>query len=167
MEIFKDIPGFGDYKVSKLGNVKSFRYSKYSDGKMLKPVLRSDGYLVVTLYKEGKEKKKKIHRLVAETFIPNPLKKKTVNHKDGNKQNNNISNLEWATVLENIIHAKKNDLNVRGEKQWKSKLTEKQIVKIRMMRFDECCTYKYIADKFNISQSHVYDIINKKYWNHI
>jgi hypothetical protein len=66
--------------------------------------LDTHGYQIVDLYKNGKGERKKVHRLVAQAFIPNPQKKKTVNHKDGNPENNCVGNLEWATQKENNLH---------------------------------------------------------------
>lgn len=68
------------------------------------------GYLSVDLYKDGKRVTRGVHRLVAEAFIPNPENKPEVNHKDGNKHNNSISNLEWVTKKENVRHAWDNGL---------------------------------------------------------
>ena len=68
------------------------------------------GYLAVDLYENGERKTKRVHRLVAEAFIPNPDNKTEVNHKDGNKLNNNVSNLEWVTSKENVRHAWDNGL---------------------------------------------------------
>ena len=108
-EVWKDIAGYeGLYKVSDKGNVysverKDSRGNKCG-GRTLKPRYDKDGYLRVTLYKDGKEKKKVIHRLVAEAFIRNPNKYPEVNHKDENKSNNELSNLEWCTRKYNINH---------------------------------------------------------------
>ena len=93
------IDGFEDYGISKDGNVYSFR----SDIE-LKKAMRPNGYLFVTLYKNKKPYRISVHRLVAITFIHNPERKLEVNHKDGNKTNNNVSNLEWVTASENEIH---------------------------------------------------------------
>lgn len=106
MEKWKDIKGYeGLYKVSNLGRVKSLerfdRIGRKIEGKILKAI-KDKGYLFVHLYKDKTKKKCRIHRLVAETFIPNPLNKETVNHKDENKENNNVENLEWMTVSENL-----------------------------------------------------------------
>lgn len=70
-----------------------------------RPTLGNHGYYVIDLFKNGKRKTFLVHRLMAETFLPNPLRKKTVNHKDGNKQNNKLGNLEWATYSENHKHS--------------------------------------------------------------
>ena len=102
-EIWKDIKGYeGRYKVSNFGRVKSLLGRKE---KILKPLNQSKGYYKVILYKENKGENRCIHRLVAETFISNPKNKIDVNHKDGNKHNNNVNNLEWNTRSENMKHA--------------------------------------------------------------
>lgn len=99
MEIFKDIKGYeGLYQVSNMGNVKSLNKRK---GRILKPQKDSDGYLQVNLYKQGKLKHHKIHRLVAQAFIDNPNNYEEVNHRDEDKTNNNVTNLEWCTRLYN------------------------------------------------------------------
>jgi hypothetical protein len=105
-EIWKDVKGYeGLYQVSNLGRVKSFREgSKFGKQKeyILKPWLINSGYHVVMLYKEDRSKRKyQLHRLVAETFIPNPENLPCVNHKDENKINNEVSNLEWCTYSYN------------------------------------------------------------------
>lgn len=101
MEIWKAIKGYeGLYEVSNLGNVKTLK-----NNKVLKPYISNAKYLLVSLYKNGKRKHKTIHRLVAEAFIPNIENKTQVNHIDGNKQNNNVKNLEWTSASENLKHA--------------------------------------------------------------
>lgn len=102
-EIYKDIKGFeGKYQVSNFGNVKSLNYNNTKHEKILTPIKHHLGYLIVHL---GKNKIKMIHTLVASEFIPNPDSKRFVNHIDGNKQNNNVKNLEWVTYKENTAHA--------------------------------------------------------------
>lgn len=104
-EIWKDISGYeGLYQISNLGRVKSFRCSS-KFGKptefILKPSLINSGYGVVTLYSNEKKRKFQIHRLVATAFLPNPLDFPCVNHKDENKLNNCVENLEWCTYQYN------------------------------------------------------------------
>lgn len=101
-EIWKDVVGFeGFYKVSNKGNVYSVgrvsSQGKKCGGLTLKPRCVGDGYLQVSLYKNGKMKSKYIHRLVAEAFIPNPKSLPQINHIDEVKDNNELSNLEWCT----------------------------------------------------------------------
>lgn len=116
VEIWKPVAGFeGLYEVSNMGRVKSLgridRFNKRWEERILWPHLVGKNYLAVSLCKDGKVSSRKIHRLVAETFIPNPGRKPQVNHKDGNKENNAASNLEWSTNSENQLHARKNGLN--------------------------------------------------------
>lgn len=111
-EIWKPVKGYENvYEVSNLGNIKSIKYKGGNVERVLKPQLNKKlGYLYIGLYKNGKVSQKRIHRLVAQTFIQNNDNKPDVNHKDGNKQNNNVNNLEWCTEKENAIHYIKNNL---------------------------------------------------------
>jgi len=125
-EIYKDIKGYeGIYQISNLGSVKRLEYKRYNKKAkafviykehLLKPIINNaKGYKVVSLCKDGIIKIKTIHRLVAETFIPNSSNYKCVNHLDGNKMNNDISNLEWCTYSENIQHAYRIGLNKKNK----------------------------------------------------
>lgn len=100
LEVFKPILSWEEYSVSTWGRVFSHR-----KGEFLIPETTSKGYLRVKLWKNAKATHKKVHRLVAEAFLPNPLGKPQVNHIDGNKQNNSVTNLEWVTDEENKLHA--------------------------------------------------------------
>ena len=102
-EVFKDIVGYeGKYQVSNFGRVRSMNYNNTGETHLLSPIKHHLGYLLVHL---GTKKIKMIHTLVADAFLPNPEKKRCVNHIDGNKQNNVVWNLEWATHKENTRHA--------------------------------------------------------------
>lgn len=114
-EIWKDIKDYeGKYQVSNLGRVRSLDRKVGNHprkGKVLKPCVNRNGYLSVNLYSKNTNRKvKSVHRLVAQSFIPNIEGKLEVNHIDGNKQNNKIDNLEWCTMSENKIHAYKTRL---------------------------------------------------------
>ncbi len=104
MEIWKDIEGYeGLYQVSNLGRVRS-------NNKLLHLNKNTYGYKHVTLSKGNIQKTALVHRLVASAFIENPLKLPQINHKDGNKNNNAVSNLEWVTQKSNNRHAIKTNL---------------------------------------------------------
>lgn len=111
-EIWKDINGYeGLYQISNLGNVKSIQYFNHANNKiyprnkLLKPLINEKGYFRVDLFKLGKTKRCRIHRLVAEAFIPNLNNFPEVNHIDGNKSNNRVDNLEWCTHKHNMKEA--------------------------------------------------------------
>lgn len=108
-EVWRDVVEFeGFYKVSNKGNVFSVErkdtLGRKWGGRTLKPAYDKDGYLKVVLYKNGMMKYKMLHRLVAETFIPNPNNFPQVNHIDEVKDNNNVENLEWCTSKYNNNH---------------------------------------------------------------
>lgn len=146
-EQWKEIKGFPKYQISTLGNIKSL--TKKKKGGLLVPQINQKGYYSVLLYKDGKPNSKKIHRLVAETFIPNVENKEQVNHIDGNKLNNNINNLEWCTNSENQIHAYKNKL----EKPRYQRIIEQYDLEGNYIR-----TFEYIRDagkSLNIDESSI------------
>jgi hypothetical protein len=180
-EKWKDIEGLrGHYQVSNKGRVKSLKrkivkqsanqfgkYHKYErtiKEKILKPCVNSAGYNLVVI--NGKNKFN--HRLVAETFIPNPERKPQINHKNGIKTDNRVSNLEWCTPKENITHAIKNGLSadLKGHKNGNSKLKESDVIGIRKMSSNNI-PQKKIAEKYNISVPTVSEIANRKTWKHI
>lgn len=103
------------YKISNTGKVKSIR-----NNKILKPSI-SQGYYFVILQKNGQKKFKQVHRLVAKAFIPNPKRYPVINHKDENKLNNKVSNLEWCTIKYNTNYGTcrlKISNNLKGRKPW-------------------------------------------------
>jgi hypothetical protein len=133
-EEWKDVVGYEEYfMVSTLGRVFSKRTNK-----VLKQNLRKDRRVTVATRiggRSGKVKCFKIHRLVAEAFIPNPDTKSTVNHKDGDPSNNCVSNLEWMTHSENVRHAVDTGLNgtKTGFDHSSTKLTRSQVEDIRLV----------------------------------
>lgn len=120
MELWKDIKGYeGIYQVSNLGNIRSLeritifesenQHKKYKANRQIKckikkPTVNKCGYYQTVLYKKGRKRNVLVHRIVAETFLPNLNNKPTINHIDGNKLNNKLDNLEWATYTEQLIH---------------------------------------------------------------
>lgn len=104
-EVYKKIEGYSNYEVSNLGNVRSLNYNKI---KILKPIIKPNGYLHVALSKNGKVKYFLVHRLVAEAFIPNLNNLPQVNHKDENPLNNCVTNLEYCTQKYNCNYGNRN-----------------------------------------------------------
>ena len=107
MEIWRDIDGYeGLYQISDKGRVKSLKYGKE---RILRPGIDGSGYYFIILYNDSVSKHFKLHRLVAQTFIPNLYNKPQVNHLDENKLNNSVNNLEWATAKENTNYGTRNE----------------------------------------------------------
>lgn len=144
-----------DYEITRDGKVINKQ-----TGHTLAPQPNGKGYLRVSIGK----KLMFIHRLVAEKYIPNPENKPQVNHKDGNKLNNCVDNLEWVTNQENRNHAVDNDLQVTGEKCSWAKLTEENVKEIRANPGYE---NEYWARKFKVSRSTISDVVNYRTWKHI
>lgn len=162
-EIFKPIPEYeGFYEISNLGRIKSIPRGRKGKEKILKPT--KSIYYMVDLSKQGVIKRYLVHRLVALTFLDNADKKPQVNHIDGNKLNNALSNLEWVTRSENQIHSIKYGLrSAKGVKNSQCKLRENEVIDI----FNLNEPYKIIAKKYNISIVTVSDIKRGRSWTHL
>ena len=117
-EEWKNITSMEYYQASNLGRIRSVEHyikSNFHNCKLVKrkgKILKQykGVYYSITINDKGKTRKRLVHRLVAEAFIPNLLNKPCINHKDGNKLNNNVNNLEWCTIQENTKHAYDNKL---------------------------------------------------------
>ena len=101
-EYWKIIKGYENYMISSLGRIKIINYRNTGKERIMKPQLKKNGYLDIGLNKNGIQKRFLIHRLVAEAFIPNPDNLPQVNHKDENKLNNAVENLEWCDAKYNV-----------------------------------------------------------------
>lgn len=166
------------YEVSSLGRVRSKdRQVKYSTGgvhlhkgKILSVCLFDGRYPGVILHKDGAKLSILTHRLVATEFIPNPDNKPFINHKDGNKENNSVDNLEWCTQSENTLHAIDTGLFVipKGEKSHASKLDDDKVRKIRELYATGNYKQSQLCKMFNIGASQMCNVVNKKrYWQHV
>lgn len=161
----KDIKGFeGRYSITKDGKVWSMprrgRTGKYLKQRVI------NGYKVVHLsIAKTNGKHRKVHRLVAEAFVPNPQNKAQVNHKDGNKLNNSVANLEWCTPKENVQHAIRKGIkpSLAGENNIKVKLTKEKVKMIREAT-NEPKNYRMFADSFGVTYSSVYNIATSRTW---
>ncbi|WP_405101481.1 NUMOD4 domain-containing protein [Oceanobacillus sp. FSL H7-0719] len=172
-KIWKDIKGYeGLYQVSKWGRVKSLKRKNlagtYMKERMFDVYPNNQGYYMVKLSKEGKGRDVSVHRLVAETFIPNPDNKPQVNHIDGNPMNNKVTNLEWVTPQENIDHAWDTGLNKnRGEAHSNAKLNEEKVKEIRSLHRLDIYSVKELSEKFKVSIGAIYNVISYRTWKHI
>lgn len=168
-EIWKDIPNYeGLYKISNKGRVKSIIERGGKKPREMK-MQKRNGYLRVPLTDiNGVRSHKSIHRLVLESFIGvnNELE---VNHKNGIKSDNRLSNLEWCTRSQNQIHAFKNNLQtaLKGFDIHNSVLSDKDVISIRNEYNKSGATYQSIADRYNITKQNVYCIIKRKTWSHV
>ena len=184
-EIWKSIKGYeGIYEVSDAGRVKRLRreiecntarttteYRIVIQEKILRPVKigsSKEKYLSVGLRnKDGERKLKKIHRLVAEAFIPNPSNLPQIDHKDGNKNNNSASNLEWVTGEENYRRALQMGLACsKGARNGNAKLTEEQVKEIRRTYVGKSKTYgsNALSKKYGVHRSTIENIAKGNAW---
>lgn len=170
-EIWKDIEGYeGLYQVSNLGRVRSldrkvWNYTK--KGRILKPHSNGHSYQNVSLHKENKtEKHLYIHILVAKAFLPNPDNKTEVNHKDFNKLNNRVDNLEWVTRDENKQHfrqskyakrVEENRINYFASKTYKFIYENKQRI---LELYDSGYSIKEISKNLNIGKDTISSILH-------
>lgn len=168
----KDIKGYeGIYKASKEGKIFSCPKDKgrWKKSRFLKPWLIGNGYEMVMLYKNGKAKKFLVHRLIAQTFIPNKNNQPEVDHKNGNRLDNRSCNLEWVSSHKNKLRAWDLHLydNLVGSKHHLSKLNESDIAQIREMVNVQGITQKKISEQFNVSPMTISLIISRKTWKHV
>lgn len=163
-EAWKSVVGYeGVYEVSSLGNVR--RCGRNVGGRAeYRPrriVVSKAGYCVVHLSQNGRKEMQKVHRLVAEAFLPNPDGKPCINHKDASKRNNAVENLEWCTHLENNVHAIRNGLRGfrsdrrYGEKSYHCKLSEADVAEIKRIRGEEGFSQSKLANMFRVGQTQI------------
>ena len=158
-EIWRDVAGYeGFYRVSNFGRVKSF--ARGSE-KILRQGLYGGEYFTVSLNKNKNRRNFSVHRLVAEAFIPNPNYFPVVNHKDGNKKNNFVENLEWVTQGENLLHASRIGLRKTGADSCNAKLTEDQVRYIRKnyKPRDKIFGAPALAKKFNVGKHIIFNVV--------
>lgn len=151
------------YQVDETGKI----YGK--NGVELKQRLNADGYPVLTLgnARGGGRRNARVHRIVCEAFVPNPEGKPEVNHIDGVKTNNNVSNLEWATRSEQMLHAHRMGLkSLAGTKNGRAKLSEPDVLEIRRLYAEGWKVFE-IRDKFGRGWSTIYNVLIRNTWNNI
>lgn len=165
-EIWKDIKGYeGSYQISNLGRAKSF---KSKTEKIMRFSKAGRNYDTICLMQNGKVNRQYIHRLVAIHFLENPTNLREVNHKDGNKQNNNVNNLEWVSLIDNLKHAREVlGFVYRGEKHYATKLKDSDIVDIIKKYRTGNYTYKQLSSIYNIGDRGIQKIVTRKRWSHV
>lgn len=183
-EEWKDVVGYEDYfKISNQGRVWSKRTNK-----ILKLLKSKNGYMILSSTIGGRGGKYiclRVHRMVAEAFLPEPedymkewaegtfYKKVQVNHKDGNRVNNNISNLEWCTNKENRLHSLNNLGSIenvpRGVDSFISKLSEEEVRYILTNYTPRCKEFgsRALGRRFNVDHMQILRIVKRETWAHI
>lgn len=152
------------YRVSTCGMVEGT--SRWGYKRILKPSVSRNGYLRVSVRINGKTKNKSVHRLVLKTFsTPIDANKSEVNHIDGNKRNNKLSNLEWCTRKENSQHALKMGAVPAGETHALSKLNNDKIIFIK--KNYKKFSYSFLAKKYGVTKSAIGCVVKNKSWKHI
>ena len=176
-EIWKDIPDYeGSYQVSNMGRVRSVdRVVTFNDGsmrkykgKVLKPAITHRGYERVVLCIDNGLTNKTVHRLVLETFKPHVnMNDLEVNHMDGNKLNNHLTNLEWLTRRDNMLHAHNTGLiNNKGERNPNAKFSKVDILEI-LERLDTGELHKDIGLDYGVSAKYIYHISTGHRWRSV
>lgn len=165
-EQWREIKGYdGYYKISNRGRVKSFKHKK--NGRIIKPFPTVNNYLQISLYKNNKRSPALVHRLVLEAFVGINPKLKT-NHKDGDKTNNNLTNLEYCTHSENVKHAYTTNLmSKKGERHHLNKLTAKEVLEIRNLSAKGTYSRNQLAEIYKVTASNISAIVLKRSWRHI
>jgi hypothetical protein len=179
-EFWKPVPGYeGLYEASNLGNIRSPERITFREknplsilkAHNLKPSIQimPGGYkrYRVNLYKDKKSRTIHWHKIIALTFIPNPLNKPMINHIDNNPLNNNINNLEWCTNAENLKHSARQGRLNRGEKNAHAKLKDEHVSFIRSKKSYSLEEKRKLMKQYGISSSHLNSLIRGINWKHI
>jgi len=161
----KKIKEYDNYFASRKGEIYS---DKNGELFKLKPYLINTGYAIVSIRNDEGQITKTVHRIIAETFIPNPNNKKQVNHINCDKEDNRVENLEWVTCSENHKHAFNNGIKTQaGINNSRCRLTENEVLEIRNAYRLGCFTQTEIAEAYNVSSVNISAIITRRSWKHI
>ena len=159
ISVWCEIPEIPNYLVSNKGQVM-----RATSGRLLTLTLNQHGYLHVSLMKKNKQIKATVHKLVTLAFLGSCPKGKETNHKNGNKQDNRITNLEYVTPKENRIHAVQNNLIPKGSQIPSSKLTDILVLQIVNLKEIKKLTQAAIARRFSVTHQMISDIFKGKTW---
>ena len=161
---FKPVKNYeGIYEISGDGKIYSIKRQR-----VLEERIHRQGYRTAMLCLNGEMKSYYIHRLIAESFLEKQVGKDCVNHKDGNKSNNSVYNLEWVNRSENTLHKYATGLDSnKGERHPQTKLKNEDVLNIRYLYHSGNLVMSKIAKMYKISENGVSKIINRKNWKHI
>lgn len=171
-EEWRDVPGYeGWYQVSNLGQIRRIAPGKSTFvGRILNPKTDDHGYIRITLHKKGRGKTIRIHRIIMETFHGECPSGMEVNHKNGDKTDNRLSNLEYVTLQENMHHS----WNVlgrpnmaKGEGHGMSKLTDNDVREIRRLFETGQYTKVAIGKMFNVTHKAIERVVTRRNWKHV
>lgn len=180
MEVFREVEEFKDYLISNVGRVKTKsrkvrfvhavtgeEHFRLTEERFLKVHMNHlTGYKFVQLYKDKKMFNRVLHRLVAAAFLNKDDISDCVNHKDGNKHNNTVENLEWYTNSYNHEHATVTGLKARGSEVGTSKLNDKMVHAIKWF-LNKGISRREISQAFKVSRPTISLIANNKIWTHV
>ena len=159
---WRGVKGYPNYEVSSIGSVRNKKR-----GRLLAIAYhKKSGYGCVTLWRNNKPTTLLIHRVVASAFIQNPERKPDVNHKDGNKANNSITNLEWVTARENNLHAYRElgRQGPTGERHGMTTLSIEQVTEIRRRYVSGDYDRRALAQKYGVCPGTISNIVTGKTW---
>jgi hypothetical protein len=122
---------------------------------------------MINLRASGKRYTVFVHRLVALAYLPNPTNAPFVNHKDFNRENNHVNNLEWVTAKQNINYSLENGRLPRGETSYLSKLTDEKVKQIRELRKTQNVSLTQLAKQFEVCFQCIHHVVTNKTWRHL
>lgn len=174
MEQWMPVPGYeGHYEVSNRGKVRSVDrvvdhggwFRRYT-GRVLSPMMHTSGYRAVNLKMSGRQKIAMVHALVLLAFSGPAPAGMEARHLNGDRLDNRASNLAWGTRQENADDRRRHGTIASGERQGSSKLTEADVLRIRVLRADGM-RMRDLADKFGVSRTCISHVMSRKTWRHV